>query len=318
MINQKRCLASIIVCTKNRPDDLERCLNSLQMYSGQDEFEVLVVDDLFASISARKIVEKYPGCRYFQDHGCGQGEAKNVGIEAAFGEYIIFTDDDVVILPGWIENLLKNFDNPMVGYVSGQVKALEIKTDAQKIFEDLAVLSKATYRKVFDTGFFSKFRLRGVPVHLISMGANSAIPKRVLDIVGLHDPLFGVGSATEGSEAGELCYRILQKGYIAVFDPAALVLHRHPVTRQNLRKRFYTYGKADTVTHTKFLLEFGDIRSLADLMINRPYRQIRKILESVLGIRRTPFDLIFCEIIGNWIGPWVYLFARYKYSKKNF
>ena len=54
MTDKKSCTASIIVCTKNRPDDLERCSNSLKINMDHNNFEVLVVDDLFASISVKK------------------------------------------------------------------------------------------------------------------------------------------------------------------------------------------------------------------------------------------------------------------------
>ena len=302
-------LVSVVICTRNRNEDLRRCLESLQMYKDRDDVEVLVVDDKSSTSHAGEVVARYPNCRYFKDLGLGQGQAKNIGIREALGNYIAFTDDDVVVQPNWLENLIRNFDDPKVGYVSGQVRAWELETEAQRIFENLAILSKGEQRKTFDGKFFHQFRLRGVPVHLIGMGANSAAPKHLLLEVGLHDPLFGVGSLSEGSETGDLCYRILRQGYCAVFDPTAVVEHCHPRTRGSLQRKMYTYGKADTVTQTKFLLQYGDWRSLLDLVVNRPYRQAKKVVESIFGKRKTPFDLILCEAIGNWIGPWAYLRA---------
>lgn len=302
-------LASIIICTKDRPNDLTRCLKSLSIYLSRKDLEVIVVDNNSSSNQTREIVEGYPQIRYLMESRPGQGFAKNTGILAANGKYIIFTDDDVIVQKGWIENLLSNFTDEKIAYVSGQVEAWIVSSDSQQIFEDIAILSKGSERKTFDTEFFNRFRLRGVPVHLVAMGANSVAPKHVLLEVGLHDPLFGVGSLVGGGETGELCYKILQKGYTAVFDPNALIKHRHPTTRQALRKRMFTYGKADTAIQAKFFIQYHDWRGLADIIINRPYRQIKKFLEMLCGKNKTPLDLIFFESIGNWIGPFSYLRA---------
>jgi len=112
---------SVVIATYNRKDILERSLECLfrQDYP-KDQYEVIVVDD-GSSHGTQKMVEgKNPSCglkylRYKERKG--QSKAKNLGINHAQGEVIIFIDDDVFCPPQFIRQharFHKKYDNIIV------------------------------------------------------------------------------------------------------------------------------------------------------------------------------------------------------------
>lgn len=86
---------SIIIPHRNIPDLLTRCLDSIPR---RDDIQVIVVDDN----SDPKIVDfgRFPGLGcpnvevYFDKTGLGAGHARNVGLDHAKGEWLIFSDAD--------------------------------------------------------------------------------------------------------------------------------------------------------------------------------------------------------------------------------
>ena len=92
---------SIVICTRNRAQDLAatlRSLNRLQMPDGRSG-EVVVVDNGSSDHTAKVIAE----ARAFltlplvaaTEPECGLGAARNRGLRLARGEIIAWTDDDV-------------------------------------------------------------------------------------------------------------------------------------------------------------------------------------------------------------------------------
>jgi GT2 family glycosyltransferase/glycosyltransferase involved in cell wall biosynthesis len=90
---------SVVVPTHNRKDKLAACLDAL---AGQSilpqEFEVLVVDDGSTDGTGEAVAARRdPFClRYFRQDNRGPGAARNLGIERAAGELILFIGDDVI------------------------------------------------------------------------------------------------------------------------------------------------------------------------------------------------------------------------------
>jgi len=101
---------SIIICTYNRSHLLARLLKSLANQTiSQENYEVIVVDD-GSSDNTRNICEnikeKILNFKYiFDEKNSGSGNARNKGLECARGDYILFTDDDCIVLENWIEKL---------------------------------------------------------------------------------------------------------------------------------------------------------------------------------------------------------------------
>lgn len=100
---------SIIVPIYNVEQYLVECLDSLLCQSFSD-FEVILIDDVSRDQSA-KIAQDYarknPQCMTFIQHETnkGLGGARNTGIQAAKGEFLLFLDSDDYLRPDALEKL---------------------------------------------------------------------------------------------------------------------------------------------------------------------------------------------------------------------
>ena len=103
---------SIIVPNRNHPELLRRALDSIPM---RDDVEVIIVDD--ASDPFLVDMQHYPGleradCRViFTTEGKGAGFARNVGMDQATGEWLVFLDSDDLFADGFLSLLDSHCDD---------------------------------------------------------------------------------------------------------------------------------------------------------------------------------------------------------------
>jgi GT2 family glycosyltransferase len=92
---------SVVIPTRDRPVPLERCVAALYEQVTDRDFEVVVVDDSGEGVQSFS----FPNgkVRLVSGPVRGPAAARNVGIRAARGSIVLFTDDDTVPHPGWLE-----------------------------------------------------------------------------------------------------------------------------------------------------------------------------------------------------------------------
>lgn len=92
---------SIIVPLYNRCKIITTCIEGL-MDTLYKDFEVIIVDDGSTDVSyevSKQLSRKYPNVRVFRQENKGVSAARNLGIEKAQGEYIMFVDSDDTYVP---------------------------------------------------------------------------------------------------------------------------------------------------------------------------------------------------------------------------
>src|SRR5438067_2246813 len=99
-------LVTVAICTFNRAESLRRTLESLGAMQVPDDidWEVLVVNNKSTDHTDAVIAdfaERLPIRREYEERP-GQSNARNRAIGTAKGDYIIWTDDDVVVDRGWL------------------------------------------------------------------------------------------------------------------------------------------------------------------------------------------------------------------------
>ena len=118
--------ASVIVSTRNRAQLLRGCLESLLADRPARDWELILVDngstDDTASVveRCRARAEDVP-LRYVVEERLGLSHARNRGVAEAEGDYLLFTDDDVLVQPGWVDALCDGFEDDGVAAVAGRV-----------------------------------------------------------------------------------------------------------------------------------------------------------------------------------------------------
>jgi glycosyltransferase involved in cell wall biosynthesis len=126
-VSTGRPLASVIVCTRNRAELLEGCLETLVAERPAVPWEIVVVDNASTDATAAVVErsrEKASAERfeYVVEARPGLSAARNRGVEAARGDHLLFTDDDVLVEPGWVDGLCAGFEDPDVAAVAGRVE----------------------------------------------------------------------------------------------------------------------------------------------------------------------------------------------------
>lgn len=110
-------LISVIIPTRNRPDELERALDSVEAQGLGNRLEVIVVDDGSqppAQPSSRAGLPRVKVLR--NEEPAGAAAARNRGVEEAAAPLIAFLDDDDEWLPGKLEMQIEAFDDPGVDF----------------------------------------------------------------------------------------------------------------------------------------------------------------------------------------------------------
>lgn len=105
-------LVSLVIVSRNRPDDLKRVLTSLR-FQTYPSFEVVVVSNHDPNDERVKYIK-------FDEPNISS--ARNIGINHSAGEIIAFCDDDAIPEPEWLARLVPAFENPKVGVAGGFVR----------------------------------------------------------------------------------------------------------------------------------------------------------------------------------------------------
>ena len=117
---------SVVVPTFNGSHRINHTLASLllQVDILPEEYEILVIDD--GSVDdTRSVVETFNSSKVSTGYirlqkNYGPSTARNVGILAARGDFICFTDDDCEVPPNWISSFQQAFEeNPEIAGVGG-------------------------------------------------------------------------------------------------------------------------------------------------------------------------------------------------------
>ena len=215
---------SVVVPAKNEERRIANAIRAVQAQTFPPH-EILVVDgrssdgtsEIARSLGARVVSEEY---------GTRAG-ACQVGVEAAHGEYVAFTDADCVPDPRWLESLFSRFTEKCVG-VGGRVLNEGGSFWQQAI--DAALDTVVGSANSIQGRKFTETRT----VYSIS-GCNSLYRRQDLLAVG--------GFRTEflTAEDTELNRRLRRRGTL-LYVPDAIVHHRHERGLRAFAKRMYQYG----------------------------------------------------------------------------
>jgi O-antigen biosynthesis protein len=306
-------LLSVVVSTCAEVDATLRCVDSI-LRGDDGRLEVVVVENRPAISAVRGALADRFGIdrrvRYLEESRRGLASARNAGLRAARGDVIAFTDDDVVVDPGWIRSLREAFAaQPEVGCVTGLILPLELETPTQLLVERFASYAKgflpreyALDRPPADQPLFP------YTAGYFGSGANVAFRAEVIRELNGFDSALGTGTSARGGEDLDVFLRVLQSGRSLAYEPRAMVWHRHPADNRRLRLRAFDYGTALGATLTKQLAAGPRRRRILSLAP----QGLRYLLSpaSRKNAGRTsgfPRALVALELAGVLWGPLAYL-----------
>jgi GT2 family glycosyltransferase len=250
---------TVIVCTRNRPEDLVRCVESLIGMSCPN-YRILVVDNAPSDDRTRDAVEALSSPDVPLDYVVapvpGLSNARNVALALVTTPLVAWLDDDEVADEHWLAEIVRVFsDRPEAAAVSGLVVPAELRTRAQALFESFGGHSKG--RGVTPAVFSAKTKGAQSPLFPLppfGVGANMAFRTKDLIALGGFDAALGAGSLTFGGEDTEMFSRLLLSGRESTYHPAAITRHYHRPDMQSLERQMYGYGVGLTAFYASLLV----------------------------------------------------------------
>ncbi len=227
---------SVVVCAYNAERTMFACLASLEKLN-YPNYEVVIVND-GSTDRTREISERFGKFRLINQENKGLSAARNVGIAAAEGEIVAFTDSDCVADPDWLHYLITTFTRSGRAAVGGPNFPPP---------EDTLVPSAVAVSP-------------GGPTHVLMSddvaehipGCNMAFKKTALAEINGFDPVFRAA----GDDV-DLCWRLQNQGYQIGFSPAAVVWHFRRNTVKAYLSQQRGYGKAEAQLYFKHPYRFN-------------------------------------------------------------
>jgi GT2 family glycosyltransferase len=294
-----RCArTSVIVCTRERPELLEACLSALAHLT-YSPLEIIVVDNAPPKgMTSFQVVQKFGGVTYIRHSVGGLSCARNAGLAVARGEYVAFTDDDLIVHPRWLEAVVAGLAADGVGCVTGLVIPRELETDAQMTFEFMLGGFSAGYVPlIFGREFWRKTRRFGTPVWRIGAGASMAYRREVFAAVGDFDERLGAG-ASGCSEDSELWYRLLIAGWECRYEPAAVVFHQHRPQWELLEQQVRAYMRGHVSALLVQFIRTKDSGNLRRIFFTLPYMYGTRVVRAVLTRNWRHLRMDICALRG--------------------
>lgn len=300
---------TVAVCTRDGAARLPACLDSLvDLAYPADRLEVIVVDNAPVTDATRALVaDRYSSIRYVVEPVPGLDRARNRAILEAAGSVIAFTDDDVSVDAGWADAIGRVFAaEPDVQAVTGLVVPDEIDFEPQRLFEQYGGFSRGFERQYHRVDTVSRecAARRHGGAGRFGTGANMAFRRSVFDRVGLFDPALDVGTPTNGGGDLEMFFRVLKEGGTLVYEPSAIVRHRHRRTYEALRTQlanngigFYAYLVRSAIHYPDERRAFARLGAWWFWWWN-----LRRLARSVVKPAAFPRDLILAELVGSIVG----------------
>lgn len=256
---------SVVVCTRNRPEVLNRCLEALAQVA-YPQFEVLVVDNAPEDSRAQAAAQRW-GVGYLVEPVAGLSRARNAGARACSSEIVAFTDDDAVPDREWLSMLAAEFRDPGVTVVTGRILSLfGCSGGYTGDFGPTRISLDRTNPLWFEMACFGG----------IGDGGNMAFRRRAFDAWSGFDERLGRGTFLSDGEEHRAFAHLIERGCKAVYTPEAVVCHPIPETWEERRAQ-YLRSLSDLVGFALFLF----------LVTRHKWKVSRYVIEAALGTTRT-------------------------------
>ncbi len=219
---------SIIIPTKDSPELLSRCLNSLYENTSYPKFEVILIDNDTTSTEALATMRAHPVIRIYLSNPFNFSRANNLGAQHATGEYLVFLNNDTEIIAArWLDHLLYYAEQPDIGAVG----ALLLHDDGAVQHGGVVLGMRGTADHAM-RGFTAKSD--GYAGSLSCAREVSAVTAACMmmrkstfhELKGFNEHFFTIYQDLD------LCLRLRESGLRIIWTPRAVLLHHESLSRQ--------------------------------------------------------------------------------------
>ncbi len=211
LLEESDLTATIVICTRNRPALLRKCLESIAHLEPAPA-EVLVVDNTTGDKETEAVAREFAAI-YTVEPIQGLSRARNRGLAESKSEIVAYLDDDAMPDVRWLGYILGPFKHPEVAAVAGRI--VTPQSGAENGSRQTARSLSNRDPRWFEIASFGGFGL----------GSNMALRKRACAGRKLFDERLGRGAPFQISEENYAFAFLLSQGYTAVYSPDAVVSH---------------------------------------------------------------------------------------------
>jgi len=215
---------SVVVPVFNKVEFTFQCLRSLVRELDFDDTEVVVVNDA-STDETRELLSHFGGTLRVIDNDTNRGlvDACNRGAAAARGKYLVFLNNDTVVLPGWLNALVETIES---NESAGAVGSLSLYPDG-RIREAGAILWSNGETLRYGRGRSSEDRRFTFAREVdYCSGASLLVRKDLFERLGGFDRRY----APAFYEDADICMGVRSLGYEVVYQPLSRLVQHESAT----------------------------------------------------------------------------------------
>jgi GT2 family glycosyltransferase len=215
---------SIVVPVFNQLPFTLACIDALLSHESRYSFEILVGDDGSTDATAAALSIPITGVRHIR-HASNLGFVRNCNATAteATGRHVLFLNNDTLVLPHWLDELIGVLDaDPGIGLAGSKLVFADgrLQECGAIVWRDGSAWN---YGRLSDPRRPEFCYLRDVDY---VSGASIALPRSLWEELGGFDELFVPAYA----EDADLAFRIRARGLRTVVQPLSQVIHFEGIT----------------------------------------------------------------------------------------
>ena len=219
-------LVSAIVPTHDRKHAASRCIESI-LRSNYNALEVIVIDDASTDGTSEDFRKQFNGITVLRnEREKFLASSRNTGCKRARGELILLIDDDNVVHPNAISELVRAFsDGPNVGIVGPVMYYLSDPSlvwysgSSRSYLTSITRISKTIPKDGISEGYSTE----DIPNAMM-------IRRQVFDKIGYFDEF----AFPIHYDEADFCKRAIETGYQVLIAPRAIIWHDVPVRRKHV------------------------------------------------------------------------------------
>lgn len=302
---------TIVVVQRERFSLTERSLESIYEYTAIP-FKLIYIDGNSPGHLRRYLQEQSEKKGFHlirKEHFIPTNEGRNLALSLVDTKYVAFVENDLIVAPGWLENLIKCAEE------TGAWAVGPLYCEGEPVHERIHMAGGEAhvYEKNGKRFFHERHRMRGQKVAEIRPQLN----RQPIELVEMHcilmrvDKLKEIGCCDEGIKTApshiDLCLTVHDKGGTVYFEPDAVVTYVTPPPLMLSDIPFFNYRWSDNLNRES-LEYFRHKWNLADddPFINRHYRWMAQHRQIILKPIEAKIKQFF---------PWGLGFAKWVYEK---
>ena len=243
-------LLSIIILTCNELHYTSQCLASLGEVLQREEIETIVIDNGSAGDDAQILQQRFPSITIIRNgKNLGIAPARNIGIKASQGDFVLILDNDTIASPQAIDAMLNHLQqHPKVGLCACMLRNADGLFHNCRQYPGLLLKAKNALRigrEQLEISVKNRpYLVAGEDFEYV-IGACQMVRRSVINQIGLLDD-----SIFYGPEDADFCIRVQRAGYEIHCITNSCITHFWQ--RATRRKRFSRL----TFLHVKALIHF--------------------------------------------------------------